>query len=462
MNRRSLRLRLAAGGVVAIVAALAIAGAGVTILFERHIARTIADDLDIHLRQLIAGLDVDPQGRLVESRPPVDPRFFDPLSGLYWQVASKDGQLLRSRSLWDTTLFLPDDEVLAGETHRHEAMGPSNSRLLVVERGIAMTIRGQSIPVHIAVGVDLARVAAARRAFAKELAGALGLLGLVLAAGTVIQVALGLRPLNALRRDIADIRSGRRQRVRCAAPTEVQPLVDEVNALLASQEREIERSRSRASDLAHGLKTPLAALTSDAGRLREHGEQKIARDIEAVSEAMSRQIDREIARARIRARVVRAADTSTELAPLVHSLIATVARTPAGIRLTFETSIPNGATVPFDRADLAEVMGNLLENASRHANSRIRLRADFGPEGTSMTVEDDGQGIAPAERSKVLERGTRLDEIGEGAGLGLAIVLDVLEAYGWSLVLDTSELGGLKAIIMPSAGGDCPELCTTH
>jgi hypothetical protein len=135
MRRSSLRLRLVAGGIMAIMAALTIAGIGLTVLFERHIARTIADDLDVHLKQLIAGIDVDAEGRLVVVRPPADPRFADPLSGLYWQVGCEDGQLLRSRSLWDTTLFLPNDDLSTGEVHRHEARGPANARVLVVGRG---------------------------------------------------------------------------------------------------------------------------------------------------------------------------------------------------------------------------------------------------------------------------------------------------------------------------------------
>ena len=225
-----------------------------------------------------------------------------------------------------------------------------------------------------------------------------------------------------------------------------------------SQEQEIERSRSRAADLAHGLKTPLAALASDAGRLRERGEHAIARDIEAVGEAMSRHVDREMTRARVRSNVRRGAGASTELAPLVHSLIATLARTPAGMRLTFEPRIPDGAAVPFDRTDLAEVFGNLLDNASRHALSRVRVTAYPGPAGASIAIEDDGKGIAPAARSKVLERGARLDQRGEGAGLGLAIVLDVLDAYGWRLVLGASDLGGLKAVIAPGAKIDHAEL----
>ena len=233
-------------------------------------------------------------------------------------------------------------------------------------------------------------------------------------------------------------------------PAEVRPLVEEVNALLDAQEREIERSRSRAADLAHGLKTPLAALAADAARLRDRGETALAQDIEAVGDAMSRHVDRELARARVRGAVRHRDSHSTALAPLVRSLVATLSRTPFGMRVTFEQHIADDAQVPLDRTDLAEVLGNLLENAARHAAQRVRIGADSG---ASIVIEDDGPGISPAQWPRVLERGTRLDERGEGAGLGLAIVQDVLTAYGWRLDLAKSQLGGLKATIAPSAAG---------
>lgn len=448
MKWASLRLRLVAGGIVAILVALTIAGAGLVLLFERHVTRTIADDLDIHLKQLLAGIDVDPQGNLAMSRPPADPRFADPLSGLYWQVSDDRGQLLRSRSLWDTTLKLPADKLAPGELHHHEVIGPSQARLLVAERIVQLTVGGRREPVRVAVAADLARVEAVTSDFAKDLAIALGLLGLVLAIATSIQVGLGLRPLAALRRGVADIRSGRRRHLPDAVPAEVHSLVEEVNALLDAQEHEIERSRSRAADLAHGLKTPLAALSADAARLRERGEDTIAQDIEAVGDAMSRHVDRELARARVRGVARQRSGVSTALAPLVQSLIATLARTPAGSRIAFESNLADTTQVPLDRTDLAEVLGNLLENAARHAAARVRINAGAAAE-PFIVIEDDGPGIAPEQRARMLERGARLDQRGDGAGLGLAIVQDVLAAYGWRLALGPSELGGLKVTLVP-------------
>lgn len=449
MRLKSLRLRLAAGGVMAILAALVIAGLGLTLLFERHVIRTMADDLDVQLKQLVANVDIDQEQNLVVTRPPADPRFSDPLSGLYWQVNDDRGQLLRSRSLWDATLRLPADEPSPGQVHQHEAAGPADTRVLIAERRVFLTIGDQHVPVRVAVAGDLKRVSAAATGFAKDLGVALTLLGLVLAAATLVQVRLGLRPLDALRRGISDIRAGRLQHLPPEVPAEVRPLVDEVNALMDAQEQEIERSRGRAADLAHGLKTPLAALAADAARLRERGEKEIAQDIEAVGDTMIRHVERELARVRARGAIRHRPARSTRVAPLVRSLIATLSRTPSGMHITFEPHIAEDVQVPLDRTDLAEVLGNLLENATRHASKRVRITAEGGST-ASIVTEDDGAGIVAAQWPRVLERGVRLDERSEGAGLGLSIAQDVLQTYHWKLDLGKSELGGLKATVAPS------------
>jgi signal transduction histidine kinase len=455
MTRNSLRLRLIAGGIVAILIAVSVSGAGLILLFERHVTRTIADDLDVDLKQLLAGIDVDSEGRIVVANPPADPRFADPLSGLYWQIADDRGQFVRSRSLWDTILSLPEDEPAAEEVHQHEMPGPANTRVLVAERKVSLIVGDRRVPVRVAVAADLERISAVTAAFAMDLGIALGLLGFVLAIATAVQVSLGLRPLDALRSGIADIRSGRSHHLPSAVPVEVQPLVEEVNALLGAQEQEIERSRGRAADLAHGLKTPLAALVADANRLRESGQNVIARDIEEATDAMSRHVDRELARVRLRGTARQRTGLSTELMPLVRSLIGILARTSAGARVTFDLRIAGGLSVPMDRSDLAEVLGNLLDNAARHATALVRITARTEQPGPSIVIEDDGEGISVAARSSVLQRGVRLDERGEGAGLGLAIVQDVLEAYGWRLDLAASDLGGLKATVAGSS--DLPD-----
>ena len=322
--------------------------------------------------------------------------------------------------------------------------GPAGQRVLAVERVILLTAAREPVPVRVVVAADLARVSRATKAFSFDLTAALTVLGLVLAIATVVQVLMGLRPLAALRRGVMDIRSGRTRHLPAEAPAEVQPLVTELNSLIDEQEREIERSRGRAADLAHGLKTPLAALAGDVERLRHHGQSQIADDVQSVAEQMRRHVDRELTRARVKGARRYASGVRTELAPLVRSIIATIARTKEGEKLRFENAVPFDLSIPIERTDLADVLGNLIENASRFARQIVRVSAAR----EEIWIEDDGPGIAVEDRSRVLARGGRLDERGGGAGLGLGIAQDVLDAYGWELSLGQSEsLKGLLVLL---------------
>ena len=404
--------------------------------------RSLADDLEMELRQALATIEVDPDGRPFLRREPSDPRFADPLSGLYWQASTEAGQIARSRSLWDVTLPLPEDRLAPGEVHHHRVPGPGGSELLAVERTVLLKAQEKPVPVRVIIAADLARIAAARRSFTRDLAPALGLLGLVLAAAMWVQIGLGLKPLQRLRDGIAAIREGHSPQLEGPAPTEVEPLVEEINGLLATQARDMERSRRRASDLAHGLKTPLAALAADARLLDEKGEHELAANIEDVGEAMRRHVERELARARIRGSGGPGAAAMTSLRPLVETLIAIQRRTIGSTRLVFENVLEGEPAIAMDKDDLAEVLGNLIENAARHARSRVRIGAC---QDGQVFIEDDGPGVPQLLRTAVLERGERLDRQAEGAGLGLAIVQEVLEAYDRRLTLETSALGGLIA-----------------
>ncbi|MGB4865277.1 MAG: HAMP domain-containing sensor histidine kinase [Hyphomicrobium sp.] len=442
MRPGSLRLRLVAGGAAAIIAALIMAGIGLTFLFERHVMRSLADDLDVHVRQALASIEVAPSGRPRLAREPSDPRFSEPLSGLYWQLNDPTGVVARSRSLWDGALPLPHDELPTGEVHQHRVAGPNNSALLAIERTISLNSNGTLMPVRIIVAGDLARVAKARQAFAMELVASLAILAAVLAAATWVQIGLGLRPLARLRDGIAAIRAGDAKTIEDGVPSEVAPLVQEINDLVLAQEGDLERARGRAADLAHGLKTPLSALAADVRILRARGDDQIADRIDDVSETMRRHIERELARARIRGKRGFGAITQTALKPLVLSLVSIQKRTPPGARLTFDVRLTDGQEIAMDKADIAEVLGNLLENASRYARSTVRLSVS---QQGQVVIEDDGPGIPQEMRSWVMTRGGRLDQRPDGAGLGLAIVQDVLAAYDRTLVLETSELGGLRA-----------------
>ncbi len=462
----SLRLRLLVAGALSILVALALSAFGLTLLFERHVERRVAAELAVYLDQITAGLDRGPSGALVLTRPPADPRFDTPLSGLYWQAGVGD-ERLRSRSLWDETLALPPDTLADGAVHEHRIAGPDGAALLALERSVTLPARLGGGALRAVVAVDAADVTAATRAFAVDLLPYLAILALVLIASAAVQVTVGLRPLAAVRARLAGMQAGTERRMGDAFPDEIRPLAAEVDALIAAREAQVERARARAADLAHGLKTPLQVLSGDVDRLRERGERAIAADIEQVAAAMRRHVDRELARARLAAG---GGDASADVAAVVDAVLAVVVRTPSGAALAWTTDIPEGSIARIDPDDLAEAVGNLVENAARHATSRVAVTCRVAGECLVLAVADDGPGIAADRIETALARGGRLDGAGDGTGLGLAIVGDIAEAWGGRLSLaaaapDTSTVGGAATHVGGSpaanAGGESVPRGTT-
>jgi signal transduction histidine kinase len=443
MRGRSLRLRLLAAGAISVLAAVALSALGLTFLFERHVERRVEAELETHLNQVLAGLERDADGVLSVEVEPADPRFEEPLSGLYWQI-EVGGALLRSRSLWDAELALPDDELAEGAAHRHRIEGPGGAELLAVERSVALPARLGGAAARAVVALDAAELAAASRAFAADLLPYLGLLATVLIAAAYVQVAVGLRPLSAVRERLSAIREGRAGRLGedpRAFPQEILPLAAEVDALLAARDAEAERARARAADLAHGLKTPLQVLAGDIERLRRTGETEIAAEIEELAAAMRRHVDRELARARMMAG---RSSARADVRDVIERVLAVVARTPAGERLDWRVEAPEALSARIDPDDLAEAIGNLFENAARHARRRVSVTAWRDGDRATIRVADDGPGIPPERLADVLARGGRLDETDGGAGLGLAIVQDIAEAWAGRLLIRPGA-SGLKA-----------------
>lgn len=446
MRRGSLKLRLLAAGAASILLALAVAAFGLLLLFERHVERRMVAELQANLRQLVIGLERGPDGALNLARPPAEPRFEEPLSGLYWQIAAEpQGPVLRSRSLWDAVLNLPSDRLVDAEVHEHTIAGPGQSSLLVVERSITLPASLGGGAVRVAVAIDRAEIHAAGRAFAADLVPSLTLLAAFLLAASWAQVVVGLRPLDAVRRRLHAVRSGQEARLGTAFPDEVRPLAAEVDHLLDAQEAAIARARTRAADLAHGLKTPLTILASDAEELRTRGESGIADEIATVADGMRRHVERELARARagIRAR----SSAAQPVRPTVDQVVAVLRRTPRGQSLHWSIEVAQDLAAPVDAQDLAEIVGNLGENAVKWAASAVRIAGRREAEAVTISVEDDGPGVPDDQIGAVLARGGRLDEAQPGSGLGLAIVSDLAEAYGGSLALGRSRLGGLSAAV---------------
>jgi signal transduction histidine kinase len=270
--------------------------------------------------------------------------------------------------------------------------------------------------------------------------------GLVLMAAGLLGLRQGLRPFRRLRERLTAVRMGEGRRVEGAYPTEVQPLIDDLNALLEDREKAVKRAVATAGDLAHGLKTPLALLTQEADRAAVAGNPELAQGIVQQVERMSRQVNYHLARARAAASGT-AGTAPCPVASCADALVRTLLKLYAGRTLKISSAISADLCARVQRQDLDEMLGNLMDNACKWANSRVVLEASRIDTMLVFTLDDDGPGLARTLRTVVLERGVRIDEAAPGSGLGLAIVRDLAELYGGSIALDDSPLGGLRVRI---------------
>lgn len=444
MKMNSLRLRLTLYAALIVIGAIALTGIGLTFQFQRHIERRVGQELNAHLTQIIGDLRFNDTGAPSLARPLSDPRFGRIFGGLYYQVLSMKGEtLIKSRSLWDTQLALPDDALSPGELHVHKHPGPNGSTLLVHERVVTFPERATDKQLRISVGIDTGEIMTLREGFSNDLFVPLGLLAAVLLGGFAVQISAGMRPMDELRQNVADIRTGKAKRLSGPVPSEVEPLVEEVNGLLDLQEQSIIRARDRAADMAHGLKTPLTALATDIGRLRERGEVEIANDIQELGNRMKRHLDRELARARHR---YNGDSVQTDAHKAVTAIIRTLTRTPAGEKISFRNNVPAKSLVSIDPDDFNDVAGNLLENACRYGESNVSVDLVQIDGKARLRISDDGPGLSDDQIMQVALRGVRLDNSGQGAGLGLSIVRDILEAYDGQLSVEQNTPKGLTTI----------------
>ncbi|MEN3950128.1 sensor histidine kinase [Iodidimonas sp. SYSU 1G8] len=411
------------------------------LLFQRHVERGIAEELKRDGVQLIAGLQVGPDGSPRLQRQPTDPRFSKPLSGLYWQVTG--ARTLRSRSLWDQ-LLPTAHEAPAAEWRLRKIEGPFERPVLVLERRVQI---GKSVPLLVQLAHDDTAVRHARAEFARELAVFMALLWTVLLAAAWLQVRLGLRPFRRVREELAALRRHPSARMGGQYPSEVRQLTDAINDLASARESDLKRARQRAADLAHALKTPLAALAAQSRRIRGAGNTEAADGLDRVIGAAGAAVEAELARAR--AAASRLAPQAADAFPLAvaERIAAVLERTEKGMRTDCELDIPEGLRISVPAEDLSEILGTLLENAVKFARRRVLATGGTADGKTWLCIEDDGPGIAETRQAEALTRGGRLDEVGGGHGLGLAIARELTEATGGSLALDISPLGGLRVTL---------------
>lgn len=272
------------------------------------------------------------------------------------------------------------------------------------------------------------------------------LVGLGSMVAGVLRIGRSLSAVDGLRGRLAALHQGTHDTIVGDYPAEVQPLVDDLNALLVEREQRVARAVARAGDLAHGLKTPLAVLSRDAELIAARGDAELASTLSAQIERMRRQIDYHLAHARSSA-VASPSAVRAPIVPCVDGLFRTLERLHADRGLTLANLLKSDHAVRCAREDLDEILGNLLDNACKWCQGRVEVGARDEGAFVAITVDDDGAGIDPAVKSAVMRRGVRADEAVPGHGLGLAIARELAESYGGSIELSSSLLGGLRVTL---------------
>lgn len=424
----SLRRRLLLAGGIGLLLVSLLASALLGELFKRSARDRLDHELQQDLLTLVAQMETTPDGQLQLRQEPNDARFQRVFSGAYWQIANRQGEvLLQSRSLWDETL----PAAAAGDATRN-LPGPLQQALRAREQEVRLPRATEAY--RVTVATDRSALDADVAAFRQRTALALGVLVAVWLAVLASQVQFGLRPLRRLAHQLERVRRGQAQRIDTdGLGSEIVPLGEELNALLEHQQRMVARARTSAEDLAHALKTPLSVLaaeTDSAGTdwrttVREQGTR------------MQASVDRYLA-------VGLAADhrQRTGVAPVAQALCGLMARVHGERGVVFGAEgIDEALQFAGARADLEEMLGNLLDNAGKWARQRVLISAANDEGQLRIDVRDDGPGLAAEALAQVTQRGVRLDEREGSSGLGLAIVGDIAASYGGRLVLENAAPG---------------------
>ena len=455
LGRPSLVRRLVLLAAAWSLAVVVLAGFALSAFFSHAAMERFDGSLSETLDSLVAGASVE--GGQIIPPPFTEARTLRAYSGDYWEIATTNGDHLlaevRSRSLWDRAL-VPPPAVMAraaakpGDVEFYDNDGPLDQPLRVaVMQG---RLGGLDMPVLFMVAENRSSLDAAVRAFATAIAISLAVLGAGLIAAVIVQVRVGLSPLFALRREVAAVRTGESDRIAGTYPSELEPLAVELNALMSHTQDVVERQRTHVGNLAHALKTPLSVILAEARANPGPLSDVVTRQ----AETMGQQVDHHLRRARAAARA-QGPGERTLIAPVLDELARTLERIFQSTVSEVDWLCPDDLAFFGERQDLLEIAGNVMENACKWCQSYVRVTAEAAPGRLfSIIVEDDGPGLDPDKRGEVLRRGARLDERTPGSGLGLSIVDELVRAYGGTMDLSASPLGGLRLVILlPRAEG---------
>ncbi|AWN35025.1 sensor histidine kinase [Methylobacterium radiodurans] len=463
LRRRSIAVRLAVSAFLASSAILLIAAWILTTLYQENTERAFDSRLLVFANNLATDLvsPADPESRSFSLG---DPRFDLPLSGWYWQVGRPDARprdLRTSRSLVGVPLKPatdPDNKAGVGQIRQGYGKGQDDRLLRIIERDVDLGEEGR-YTVRVAGPAD--EIVNDVDRFRFSLYVTFGLLGLSLALTTLLQIRFGLLPLKKMRAALGTVRRGEADRITGSYPSDIAPLAGEINLLIETNREILERARTQVGNLAHALKTPLSIIVNEvaAADAPEDLSQKIREQAAVMRDQVNYHLDR--ARA---AALAGTLGTSTEVEPALAGLVRTFGKIYRDKDIAYEVHVPPGLRFRGERQDFEEMVGNLVDNASKWAHGRVAIRAEAVDKDDYphllLSIEDDGPGLPPEARKAVLGRGRRLDESKPGSGLGLSIVADLAALYRGRFSLEAAALGGLRAVL--EVPGDAPTGAAGH
>lgn len=455
MWRKALTLRLLVAATLWSLIVLAVAGVTLTAAYRENAEDEFAKRLESALLNLVGSSEFNPDASMASFPSIADAEFRAVLSGWYWQIerTATGTVIARSQSLAGETLFMPDTaSVPLDFDFRRRAVidAPRGERVSAVEQRI--TAGEPDIDVTFILTGSRADLEAGIDSFRQQIILYLSLFGFGLIAITMVLAAVAMRPLRRIRSALQDVVSGDVERLEGDFPTEISPLVFEINTLIAANRRTVERARTHAGNLAHALKTPLSVLRNEAAGKRTALAVQVNEQIASMEKQVAYHLDR--ARMAANSRVI---GVATPVRPALDSFKRAMDRIHADKRISFKIKCPQGVRFRGEKQDLDEMLGNLIDNAHKWARKRVnaKVTVERGSNHFVLAIDDDGPGIPEDERENVFQRGNRLDEATPGSGLGLAIVDELVTLYGGALVLLDSPLGGLRVRLrLPLAGGE--------
>lgn len=428
----SLKSRLVLAAVVWLTAMIIAAGVTVPSQVYKYMVTDTKSQLSIYMDEITGNLEVNKEGKLTLSTQLSDPRFSQPYSGLYWSASTPDNQI-RSRSLWDRTIEF--------DKKNSDAFGAKNEPLIYIKSSVYFPEYNK--PITILIGIDEQPIEDTVSDLMGELWVILALLYLGVLAVIFVQIAWSLSPLTKMHKELSQLRQGDRTALGDDYPRDIAPVVYDLNALLFHYQELLERARHHAGNLSHALKTPLSVLKNEIQYLPESNQKQL---LDPVNQIQS-QIDYHLGRARM-AGTINILSVKSSPAERIDAISMAFDKVYAEREVTLINEIESELEVSVEQSDLDEMVGNLLENGYKWANSIIRVYSEtVDSNNINIIIEDDGPGIPEQQLEHVVKRGVRLDETTPGTGLGLNIVSEMAHSYRGSVALSRSSMGGLKAIL---------------